>query len=238
MRTGLTWLSACLVCVVATLAVAGPEAAGTLNLAVTGITKENATEPANALKAITHSGFKCPGCPYFQEQPGSCEKCKKTLESQEKSPVISDVRADAGTGKLSLWIAPGHMLSITEIENALQATSIRLDPEEVTLSGWARLRVEGVQSKETAGKIEKALRDAKGYDGVTLQYKDGATEAHFLLHKGLTPATIATVRKTIESADTGLKLADVSWIGPCMGCSKKTFGAAGCADCWKMTQAS
>lgn len=205
---------------------------GVLSFELKGLTKDNAAKVETALAKLDRDGFRCPTCEHFAKEAGDCPMCETALVAEKAGTLLRDVKVDVEKNIATFGVAGPYAVRLSEIAAALEPMGVEIDTSKLSIVPFTRLTVTGIESKDAAKTLEKALKDAKLYDDIKFDVDVDHHKAFLLVKGGRTTPTLAAITKAVESAGT-FKLAEVTWIAACPKCSEKGMRHAACMSCWE-----
>jgi hypothetical protein len=182
-----------------------------LNFNVSGLTKDNITKVKESLTTITSQTYVCEPCHVEQAMAGKCPACQADLASK-KRPVFQTVTPSAEDSSVKVTLDPATMVRLSELERALAANSVKIDPAKFPISGKAHLVFKGATADQVPA-IEKALKDAKLFDEVSVMHDAKMNEVHAVVRAGAMAPTRAKLATALETGGVKTPVSDIIW-GP------------------------
>lgn len=184
-----------------------------VDLPVTGMTEDDTDRIQSALGSLEHEMWICKACRHMQEEKGSCDSCQKDLVA-ETMPVLNEVTADVQHNTLSFSVNEGMRIQLSEVQRALGAGQVKVDPAKLLLESHTLLYVQGPPSEEAAKKLEQSLKTSKLFEKMELRHEADSRDYHVEVFAVAKAPSHAEVAKTIERVGDGFKLTDVAWLAP------------------------
>jgi hypothetical protein len=178
-----------------------------LSLPVTGLTKENAAQVQTALKGLTATVYECPQCDATMAKSGECSHCKVALV-QKTQPMFETTTPAAEKSTLTVNVAGGQTVRLSQIEGALRQSSVQVDRKALKIQGRVALVFRGAASKDQATKLQEAAVAAKMTDAKAT-YEPDTKEIHVRLNSG--SATWENATALGSKVEPPVTLADVQW---------------------------
>lgn len=184
-----------------------------VSLPVTGLTKDNLAAVETALRGLQHTSYDCAKCKVSETKAGNCKGCGGTLAKTEKA-ALQKVMASSDDSTLTLDVAPGQKVQLSEIEKVLSASKVSAPKEKLTLPTQTNLVLDGVSSEMASRTVEKALVDSKLFHSVELSMDPNTKQYLAHVSRGTTAVNLAKVSALLTKALPEAKIADLSWSGP------------------------
>jgi hypothetical protein len=178
-----------------------------VSVPVTGLTKENSAKAQEALSGLTSRAYVCEPCKVTEAKPGTCSHCKAPLASKDVKP-LERVSASADRGAVAFHVHGGARVSLSQVEGALQRSSLRVDRDKLVLQAPTELTITG--AKDVAA-VEKALEDSKLFATVQSGGDQDMGQVRVWVQPGATAPTLSSVSAALEKAQPGARIADVVW---------------------------
>jgi hypothetical protein len=176
-------------------------------LAVTGLTKENASKIQGALDKLSMKGYACPHCGSHRASPGECLGCETELVERE-SANFQNLKPAPDKGTVAFRLEPNAQVKLTQIEKALRDHSIKIDRAKSDFGKSATFVFQGGTSADDATHLKEAFKTAKLGNAVA-SVDSKSKDIHVQVKEG-TPDW-AAISKVGETLSTPLRLTDVIW---------------------------
>ena len=187
-------------------------ATSTLHVPVTGLTADNAEKVKEALVTATNTNYVCEHCQKPDTESGVC--CGKE-KATETGTAFANVGVDAKTSMVSFSVPANRALRLSDVEKALKANNLTIQPDKLQIGTDATVVVKGVADSAGGDAVKKALTDAKLADQAEVVTNPTSKEAKLTIRKsGMTAATQARLKEAITKANASYSVADIVWCGP------------------------
>ena len=171
---------------------------------------------AGSTKAVLRTELQVPVQALVEENSATIERAFKALESKDEPPrkLLDAVTVDVEKKLVTLVIAPGQKVALSQIQRVLTAGKARLDPATLRIKE-AQLVIRAAASEDDhTDALERVLRAKAAYSEVEIERETKASLYRARVKGGSERATHDGVRKVVESAAEGMSLADVIWAAP------------------------